>query len=429
MKTVRNIKDQQAAAAKCADGMRDDYIDATGGFVTDEMCKALVMNELYPKNLVDKVKAATDPQAKVEYDEDTSTVKVKSLADKELDAKTMKLRLQKEFSSSTYPFRLFEEHLPGVLKEEGFTPYNTMTAACVCPEVRTFMLADGTASFVPGEGPFLLGALGGLPASEGRVRTLVALSPREGDGALFVVCASHIGVTETGKLGEVERGKDRNNSKVTNLCPGPARAAFAALLEDDKYEHDRADREMYDLHVLVKTHFDRIATCASPMVELASVVYEEARSRLCAYLDAASDRRVAFLGGIQVNTPPKFDDYFVLKHFEVRRRGGVPRDLREKLERVVDPDKFLEKPREPDWPCRACGLMNADELVRCRKCGSRRPGHGMASPLGSPMARRGGGGGGGLGSPGSPGGRKRLGSPTAGAAAGGAAGSSGSSRK
>jgi hypothetical protein len=108
------------------------------------------------------------------------------------------------------------------------------------------------------------------------------------------------------------------------------------------------------------------------MVELATVIYEESRRRLTALFDEETDQQIAFLGGVQVNTPAHMDDYFVIHHFEVRRKGRV-RDMQEKLERVVDPDKFRLVPRKPDWKCRACGLKNDDDLNRCRKCGSKRP--------------------------------------------------------
>ena len=58
------------------------------------------------------------------------------------------------------------------------------------------------------------------------------------------------------------------------------------------------------------------------MVELATVIYEESRRRLTALFDEETDQQIAFLGGVQVNTPAHMDDYFVIHHFEVRRKVG-----------------------------------------------------------------------------------------------------------
>ena len=310
METVCSLKDHLKMEAKTAGDMQDSYIDATGGFVTDEMCMALVKNELYPKNLVDKVKESSDPSAKVEVDFATNTARLTNAvaAKKDLDDEAMGLRVRAVFDAkskrgggggggggggegggdskeggsgggdaeeggggeggvrsssssskvktpvptqASYPINLISTHLPHILQQEGFTPHNTCYGSCVCPEERTLLMERGH-GFMPTERVFPLGSLGGLPASRARVRAFLNLAPQEGDGCLFVVCASHVGITEKGDLGVADRGKDRSGSVVLTPCCSAARNALERLLEDDAYEHEESDYEQFQLHQTVK---------------------------------------------------------------------------------------------------------------------------------------------------------------------------------
>ena len=60
------------------------------------------------------------------------------------------------------------------------------------------------------------------------------------------------------------------------------------------------------------------------MAKLALVIAEENFQELCAIIPPSYDRsEIAILAGIDINTPPGVDDFFVPTEFKIRQKDGT----------------------------------------------------------------------------------------------------------
>ena len=75
---------------------------------------------------------------------------------------------------------------------------------------------------------------------------------------------------------------------------------------------------------IVNKHFDAIKAADEPMAKLALVIAEENFQELCAIIPPSYDRsEIAILAGIDINTPPGVDDFFVPTEFKIRQKDGT----------------------------------------------------------------------------------------------------------
>merc|ERR1711871_63945 len=167
------------------------------------------------------------------------------------------------------------------------------------------------------------------------------------DGNLIVMFAPHVGISPNGVIGKVFRN---GQASSTTAC-GAAMAAYDALISMDAAELEKyvsagsllAKGRMVNEEMLAKlcaggsmqmeylmtgiaNELESIKKSADPMVELTNVMYELAEKQI---LDMVSmdgwsgpDSKLALLGGVVVNMPKPYEDFFVPMHFTVQDSKG-----------------------------------------------------------------------------------------------------------
>jgi len=155
-------------------------------------------------------------------------------------------------------------------------------------------------------------------------------------GNCVVVYGPHVGVDESGKVGTVpRRGKESGGA-----CCGSAVAASgyvasvkSGAAKEAELPDDPLDAQQYFVGSMLMPYADRLEKAEDAMVELPLSLYD-AQTFLMKQIVAqsagavAGDGKIAVLGGVQINTPPGFTDYFLPKSFNLYNNKGT---LLEKL--------------------------------------------------------------------------------------------------
>ena len=150
MSSKASKKDDSAIGNKI-----QDFVDSTGGFVTDALCEALV-GDLLPKNLVSQVIDVVKPEVDDRTDRKYEGTKKRS----DLLSEEAIIERVINFFPGAVACSKLRQHTLSLLREEGMVDSNTLFATCLCPEDSHYIfMGCGVA-----EERFHLGGLGGLPA-------------------------------------------------------------------------------------------------------------------------------------------------------------------------------------------------------------------------------------------------------------------------
>jgi len=193
--------------------------------------------------------------------------------------------------------------------------------------------------------PFCMGGLSGFPFT-GKTGFIAYMHHAPADGAMFVICASHIGVNQQGKFGRVMRV---DMKKETRACGSAIRAykyinenptKLEGIIKRDKSVYpgfgDPMDAQQnYVLHYVATRYKEIKAAVASgedAMVKLSKVVAERIHEDLMSVIPNEVECPVIVLSGVQINIEDEAEregeimDYFVPTHFEILTNDG-PRPL------------------------------------------------------------------------------------------------------
>ena len=149
-------------------------------------------------------------------------------------------------------------------------------------------------------------------------------------GDCVVVYGPHVGVDSTGKAGTVERRGRANGG----ACCGSAVAAsgyvggvFSGKTEEAKLPDDPLDAQQFFVGSMLMPYAERLDKAEETMVELPYALYDAQTDLMKKIVGqsagaVAGKGQIAVLGGIQVNTPPGFTDYFKPISMEVYNNKG-----------------------------------------------------------------------------------------------------------
>lgn len=264
------------------------------------------------------------------------------------DGKVSKQSRQKDKESAEPPRRVamaIGKHFPGamtnltlvkalgsVLRERGYPQENTLAACCVCSDEINRFIDGSLEEHVACMPPFNLGGLAGFPFTG--VTGFGAYSHHVPTGGMLVVLfGPHVGVSETGVVGMVER----EGMGPGGAC-GAAKAAYAQVCSMPAGERARGvplvpreeDLErvlMCDFQQHMVTHHvcachKRAAASDEPQAELVKALAERIRASLIKIVGAlALECDLAMIGGVQVNTAPGSADFFQPLSFELKKAG------------------------------------------------------------------------------------------------------------
>ena len=241
-------------------------------------------------------------------------------------------------SSMNRPFDKVEKVYPGALSNADLVEKITNTLAAkgydaskmlvatslCCDEVNRPLEIDLSKCF---DTNFNMGGLAGFPF--GGATSFGAMASHIPDGgSCLVVYGPHVGVDSTGAAGTVER-RGRENG---GACCGSAVAACGYVSSVHKGEAEEAkmpkisDAQQFFVGKMLLPFAERLDKAKETMVELPLALYD-AQTDLMERIvgkscGAVADGNIAVLGGVQINTPPSYSDYFLPKSFKIYNNAG-----------------------------------------------------------------------------------------------------------
>mmetsp|Transcript_27397 Transcript_27397/g.29582 ORF Transcript_27397/g.29582 Transcript_27397/m.29582 type:complete len:338 (+) Transcript_27397:185-1198(+) len=254
------------------------------------------------------------------------------------------IRLEQTFAKAAATDPIFEElvqaKFPGamtnrdfvtkatdVLRSKGFNGANTLLATSLCCDELARQLEDDFNGIYGTN--FNLGGLAGFPFA-GNTGFGAMSGHIPDDGYCLIVYGPHVGITEDGTVGKVER----SGIDLVDGCCGSALAAssyvdsinkgFAPTINIQTF----TDFQQNAVRELILPHGKRLADAGDKrMVELPYALYDSQKMLLEEIITAGSTgikRGIAVLGGVQINTGPQTPDYFVPLQFDyINYRGEV----------------------------------------------------------------------------------------------------------
>lgn len=166
--------------------------------------------------------------------------------------------------------------------------------------------------------PFSLGGLSGYPFTG--LTGMLAFSnhiPEGGDA--FIFYGPHIGITDDGILGEIQRfGQSYRTNDCGALMLALNRMKKSSIPQtlDSKWDHQQILLEQD-----VSEFRDVILNSKLPQKEITEVAYNGIHGKIKSLVDMTKDKflckRIFLLGGIIINTSPKYHDYVDIRNFEI----------------------------------------------------------------------------------------------------------------
>jgi len=208
------------------------------------------------------------------------------------------------------------------LERHFFSASNTLLTTSLCSDELAKQLSDDFSGIYGNS--FNLGGLAGFPfAGNIGFQTMCGHIP-DGGGCLLLY-GPHVGVTEDGMIGKVERegvSQDdmccRSAIEALNFVTGQANTGVA--------EFAFTDLQQSAVQNLVAPLSDRLMASENPMGELPFAMYDTQTELIDSIvrdgIGGVKEGGIAILGGVQINTSPKYLDYFQPMRFDLFDNNG-----------------------------------------------------------------------------------------------------------
>ena len=214
------------------------------------------------------------------------------------------------------------------LERRRFLASNTLLTTSLCSDELAKQLSDDFSSIYGN--PFNLGGLAGFPFA-GNIGFQTMCGHIPDGGACLLLFGPHVGVTVDGVIGKVER----EGVSQDDIC---CRSAIEALnFVTGQTNTGVADFAFTDLQQgavqnLVTPLADRLMASQQPMGELPFAIFDTQNELIESIVregvGGVKERGIAILGGVQINTAPKYLDYFQPIRFDlVDSNGQLVADL------------------------------------------------------------------------------------------------------
>lgn len=201
-----------------------------------------------------------------------------------------------------------EKRVTKVLKKLGITPNNTLLSVSSCAdELERRLEKQFDEKWHLG---FLYGGLAGYPFVV-KTGMHAALHHVPTGGNLLLIYCSHVGVSEKGVVGKVER---RGIAEPDNCCGAAIHA----------YKHKNPQLDDYQENYVIKTvnkHRNKFTRNEQKnMIELPNIIRHEIKKDIMNLIDEANSKvPIVLLGGIEINT--KYKDYYQVYQFGIWKNG------------------------------------------------------------------------------------------------------------
>lgn len=243
-------------------------------------------------------------------------------------------------TSETTLFPQAVEAFPGALTNEelialidktltgaGYDKEKTLVAMSLCCDEVNRPLEGDLASVYTQN--FNMGGLAGFPFG-GAVAFGAMAAHIPDDGSCLMVYGPHVGVDTKGNVGTVERRGRANGGS----CCGSAVAASGYVggvlsgdIEKAEIPDDPIAAQQAYVGDMLLPYAQRLEDAENKMVELPYALYDAQSEMVDKIISksaggVAGDGKIAVLGGIQINTPEGFSDYFLPLSFGIFNNKG-----------------------------------------------------------------------------------------------------------
>merc|ERR1712151_1119563 len=185
---------------------------------------------------------------------------------------------------------------------------------------------------------FRMGGIGGAP-NTGKTGYFAFSHHVPDNGNVLVLFGPHVGITESGEVGKCLREGQNEESTSCGACiaalnqlrGGISEGGLAAKLLLDL---DVLDIQQSMLRRAIAPHIERIDKAANPMAELAKVTYESIERMMTEIAHTGfGPGYLALVGGIMINMPIGYPDYFMPAYFTVQKQQSKPEDILHNLKK------------------------------------------------------------------------------------------------
>jgi Limiting CO2-inducible proteins B/C beta carbonyic anhydrases len=222
-------------------------------------------------------------------------------------------------------------YLTNKLIEYGYTVPKTLCATSLCGDEMNRPLEQAL-SQIFGEN-YSLGGLAGCPF--GGVTAFRKMKAHVADdGAAVIVYGPHVGVSLDGRVGHVDRAKISSQEGEHTLCCrsailGADQVSKVLRGEAEAMPMDLMDVSQYFVGNMLMPYAERLeahATEVQKMMDLPYVLFEGQSDLMYRIIQEGSQAgfpgAVAVLGGIQINTPRGYMDYYLPLRFDLYNQDG-----------------------------------------------------------------------------------------------------------
>lgn len=210
----------------------------------------------------------------------------------------------------------FQQKIISDFKSMDINPEDTIWATSICSdELNNFL--QGLNPVFAGPGPFRLGGISGLPFV-GITGLNAFLSHAPAHGCAMIIYGPHIGVSEHGVLGEVNR---QNQFGLTTCCGSLVAALGAIERHEELPSNNPLDYQQARVIQHLHQYREEILSDEYPLKKATNFAYLDIHIKLNRIIDALkptlSDIKLYLVGGIVINTDWKLEDYFEIRETEL----------------------------------------------------------------------------------------------------------------
>ena len=213
---------------------------------------------------------------------------------------------------------LFSDHEERIItefKDRKMDTHHSIWATSICSDELNNHFIDFQDLFA-GPGPFHLGGISGLPFT-GVTGMNAFLSHVPTHGAAFILYGPHIGVTEDGHIGRV----NRQYQFLESTCCGSLVASLENLKNDAQLPFDKP-YDYQQARVIDHLYQDReeILSDPYPLKRATDLAFDAIQNKMKHIIESVQplfeDIQLFLIGGIIINTDWGIEDYFEIRNEE-----------------------------------------------------------------------------------------------------------------
>lgn len=197
------------------------------------------------------------------------------------------------------------------LGKHNMSPSKCIWGTSICSDEVNNTFNFISSDFV-GPGPFRFGGISGLPFT-GKTGFGAFVSHIPDDGGAFILYGPHIGVSNSGKIGELHREKQSNNT----TCCGSLVAGLENVKSGNILNISHNDYQQGQVNKLLIENYQELKDSDEPIKTTTEIAYKQIKREItdivASSLEMLGSSPVLLIGGIVINSDWDQDDYFEIR--------------------------------------------------------------------------------------------------------------------